>query len=86
MNRINSYNNMSVNINGLTLMFEIGGKVVGSCILLGGSCPMYVMRHPSLHPAGWNWFYSESPALTQDQLLDLFSHFLCVVFEFSFPL
>merc|ERR1719273_1211928 len=75
MNRINSYNNTSLDINGLILMFEIDGKVVGSCLLLGSSCPMYVIRHPLLHPA-----------LTQDQLLDLFSHFLCVVFEFSFPL
>ena len=86
MSRINPFNITSVNINFLILMIEIDGKVVGSCFLLKGSCLLYVTRYPSFHPAGWNWFYSESLALVQDQLLDLFSHFLCVVFEFSFHL
>ena len=67
---------------------EIDGKVVCSCFLLKGPCPLYVRRYPSFHPAGWNWSYSESPASTQDQLLGLYSRylFLGVVFEFSFPL
>ena len=88
MNRINPFNITSVNISGLIWMIEIDGKVVGSCFLMKGSCSLYAMRFPSFHPAGWNWFYSESPASTQDQLLGLFSHchFLGVVFEFSFPL